>query len=291
MTALHAATQSIQCGNGDVFIAGGVEHMGHVRMMHGIDLNPAFSLQSAKASGMMGLTAEMLGRFNMVSREDQDAFAYESHQRAARATEGKAWANEMVPTAGHDETGAPLMVDYDEVIRPDTSIEALAKLRPSFDPKGTVTAGNSSAISDGAAALLVMSATRASDLGLKPLAKIRSIASSGCDPAIMGRGPVPASKKALDRAGLTLDYIDYFELIEAFAAQALAVIKEMKLGDRQDRINLKGGAIALGDPLGCSGARILTTLINVMEQQNTNLGLATMCIGSGQGIATIIKRA
>ena len=290
MTALHAATQSIQCGNGDVFIAGGVEHMGHVSMMHGIDLNPAFSVQSAKASGMMGLTAEMLGRFNMVSREDQDAFAYTSHQRAAKATEDRAWKNERVAMAGHDDDGAPLMVDYDEVIRPDTSLEALARLRPSFDPKGTVTAGNSSAISDGAAALLVMSATRAADLGLTPLAKIRSIASSGCDPAIMGRGPVPASKKALKRAGLSLDDIDYFELNEAFAAQSLAVIKEMKLSERTDAINIKGGAIALGHPLGCSGARITGALAHILNEQDAQFGLATMCVGMGQGVTTIIER-
>jgi acetyl-CoA acyltransferase len=233
MTAIHSASMSIQTGHGDTFICGGVEHMGHVPMMHGVDLNPALALNVAKASGMMGLTAEMLGKLYGVTREAQDQFAYESHMRAHRATQEKAWANELIPTAGHDTDDVPLMVDFDDVIRPETTVEALSQLRPSFDPKsGTVTAGNSSAISDGAAAVMLMSKDRAEELGLKPLAKIRSIATAGCDPAVMGRGPVPATQKALKRAGLSLADIDYFELNEAFAAQFLAVFKEMKLLDR-----------------------------------------------------------
>jgi acetyl-CoA acyltransferase len=260
-------------------------------MMHGVDLNPALSLKVAQAAGMMGLTAEMLGMMNGVSREAQDQFAYESHMRATRATQNKAWANELVPTAGHDSEDIPLMVDYDDVIRPETTVEALAKLRPSFNPKGgTVTAGNSSAISDGAAALLIMSRDRADSLGLKPLAKIRSMATAGCDPSVMGRGPVPATQKALERAGLSLDDIDYFELNEAFAAQSLAVLKEMKLMDRQDVVNVKGGAIALGHPLGCSGARITGAIAHIINEKDAQFGLATMCIGMGQGVATIIER-
>jgi acetyl-CoA acyltransferase len=197
MSALHNATMSIQTNNGDVFICGGVEHMGHIPMTHGVDINPALSLHASKASGMMGLTAEMLGKMNSVSRQAQDEFAVESHRRAARATENKEWANELIATAGHTADGMPLMVNYDEVVRPETNLEALSKLRPSFDPKnGTVTAGNSSAISDGASALLMMSAEKANELGLTPLAKGRSIAAAGCDPAVMGRGPVPASKKS-----------------------------------------------------------------------------------------------
>ena len=291
MTAIHTATMQIQTNNGDTFICGGVEHMGHVPMMHGVDLNPALALNVAKAAGMMGLTAEMLGKMNGVSRQAQDEFAYESHMRAHRATQSKAWANEMIPTPGHDSDNIPLMVDYDDVIRPETTVETLAKLRPSFDPKnGTVTAGNSSAISDGAAAVMLMSKNRADELGLKPLAKIRSIAAAGCDPSIMGRGPVPASKKALKRAGLELSDIDYFELNEAFAAQSLAVLKEMKLIDRQDVINIKGGAIALGHPLGCSGARITGALAHIINEQDAQFGLATMCIGMGQGVATVIER-
>jgi acetyl-CoA acyltransferase len=239
----------------------------------------------------MGITAEALGKFNMVSREAQDEFAYQSHQKATKATAEKAWANELISIEGHDAKGFLVDVDYDEVIRPDTSIEALGKLRPVFDPKGgTVTAGNSSAISDGAAAMLVMSAEKAKELGLSPLAKIRSIAVAGCAPSLMGRGPVPATKKALKRAGLSLDDIDYMELNEAFAAQSLAVIKELKLQERIDRINIKGGAIALGHPLGCSGSRITGALAHILQEKDAQFGLATMCIGLGQGVSTILER-
>ncbi|MCB9538452.1 MAG: acetyl-CoA C-acyltransferase FadA [Myxococcales bacterium] len=290
MSALHTAAMSVMTGNGDVFVVGGVEHMGHISMTHGVDFNPALSQHAAKAAGMMGITAEMLGRLHGVSREAQDEFAYTSHQRAAEATEKKKWKNELVPTLGHDADGNPFMVGYDEVIRPETTVEALSKLRPSFDPTGTVTAGNSSAISDGAAAMLVMSAEKAKALGLKPLAKIVSMASAGCEPSIMGRGPVPATQKALKRAGLSLDDIDYIELNEAFAAQSLAVLNELKLKKRQDIINVKGGAIALGHPLGCSGARITGALAHILNEEGGRLGLATMCIGLGQGVATIIER-
>jgi acetyl-CoA acyltransferase len=291
MTAIHTATMSIQTNNGDAFICGGVEHMGHVPMMHGVDLNPALALNVAKAAGMMGLTAELLGKMNGVSRQAQDEFAYESHMRAYRATQEKAWANELIPTAGHDTDDVPLMVDFDDVIRPETTVEALSKLRASFDPKnGTVTAGNSSAISDGAAAVMLMSRERADELGLKPLAKVLSMAAAGCDPSVMGRGPVPATKKALKRAGLSLDDIDYIELNEAFAAQSLAVLKEMKLLDKQEIVNVKGGAIALGHPLGCSGARITGAVAHIINEKDAQFGLATMCIGMGQGVATVIER-
>ena len=291
MTAIHTATMSIQTNNGDAFICGGVEHMGHVPMMHGVDLNPALALNVAKAAGMMGLTAELLGKMNGVSRQAQDEFAYESHMRAHRATQEKAWANEMIPTAGHDTDDVPLMVDFDDVIRPETTVEALSNLRASFDPKnGTVTAGNSSAISDGAAAVMLMSRERADELGLKPLAKVLSMAAAGCDPSVMGRGPVPATKKALKRAGLSLGDIDYIELNEAFAAQSLAVLKEMKLLDKQEIVNVKGGAIALGHPLGCSGARITGAVAHIINEKDAQFGLATMCIGMGQGVATVIER-
>ena len=291
MSAIHTATMSAQTNNGDIFVCGGVEHMGHIPMTHGVDINPSLSLHAAKASGMMGLTAEMLGKMHSVSREAQDEFALESHMRAARATDGNEWANELIPVGGHDSNDIPLMVSYDEVIRPETTLEALGKLRPSFDPKGgTVTAGNSSAISDGAAAVLMMTREKADELGLKPLAKVRSIAAAGCDPSVMGRGPVPASNKALKRAGLSLSDIDYIELNEAFAAQSLAVIKEMKLQDRMDIINIKGGAIALGHPLGCSGARITGALAHILNEKDAQFGLATMCIGLGQGVATVLER-
>ena len=290
MTAIHAAANAIAGGQGDTYICGGVEHMGHVPMMHGVDINPAFSMVAAKASGMMGLTAEMLATMFNISRKAQDEFALASHQKAIRAQTSGANRNEVVPVEGHDADGAPILVDFDEVARADASLEALGSLKPSFNPKGSVTAGNSSAISDGASCVLVMSADKAKALGVKPLVKIRSMASAGCDPATMGRGPVPATQKALKRAGLELKDIDYFELNEAFAAQSLAVLTEMKLLDRMDRINLKGGAIALGHPLGCSGARITGTLARLLAEKDAQFGVATMCIGMGQGVATVLER-
>lgn len=292
MDALHHAARAIMVGQGDVFIIGGVEHMGHVPMNHGVDFHPGLSKNIAKAAGMMGLTAEMLGRLHGISREQQDTFGARSHQRAWAATQEGRFSNEILPTLGHNGDGALELIDYDEVIRPETTVESLAALRPVFDPvNGTVTAGTSSALSDGASAMLVMSAERAKELGLKPRAKVRSMAVSGCDPSIMGYGPVPASQKALKRAGLSIDDIDLVELNEAFAAQSLPCVKDLGLADKVDeKVNLNGGAIALGHPLGCSGARISTTLLNLMESKDATLGLATMCIGLGQGIATVFER-
>lgn len=291
MQALHTAAAQIMTGQGDIFIIGGVEHMGHVGMMHGVDINPQASKHYAKASNMMGLTAEMLGRINQISREQQDAFGVQSHKRAWEATQAGRFNNEIVGIEGHDEDGNLQLCTVDEVIRPESNLESFAKLKPVFDPKnGTVTAATSSALSDGASAMLIMSAQKAQELGLKPRAKIRGMAVAGCDAAIMGYGPVPATQKALKRAGLSMTDIQTIELNEAFAAQGLAVMKGLKIEDKQDIINLNGGAIALGHPLGCSGARITTTLLNVMEQQDTQIGLATMCIGLGQGIATVIER-
>lgn len=291
MQAIHTAAAQIATNQGDIFIIGGVEHMGHVGMMHGIDLNPAASKHYAKASNMMGLTAEMLGRMNGITREEQDAFGVESHRRAWAATENGLFQNEIVGIEGHNADGYKILCDIDEVIRPDANLESFKSLRPVFDPKGgTVTAATSSALSDGASAMLLMSAERAQALGLKPRAVIRSMAVAGCDAAIMGYGPVPATQKALKRAGLSIADIQTFELNEAFAAQGLSVLKGLGIYDKQDIVNHNGGAIALGHPLGCSGARITTTLLNVMEQQDTQIGLATMCIGLGQGIATVIER-
>nr|WP_309577672.1 acetyl-CoA C-acyltransferase FadA [Moraxella osloensis] len=291
MQALHTAAAQIMTGQGDVFIIGGVEHMGHVGMMHGIDLNPEASKYYAKASNMMGLTAEMLGRMNNISRQEQDAFGVESHRRAWEATQQGRFKNEIIGIEGHDENGNLQLCTIDEVIRPDANLQSFAALRPVFDPKGgTVTAATSSALSDGASAMLIMSAQKAKDLGLTPRARIRGMAVAGCDAAIMGYGPVPATQKALKRAGMSIDDMQTIELNEAFAAQGLSVLKGLNLQDKLDIVNLNGGAIALGHPLGCSGARITTTLLNVMEQQDTQIGLATMCIGLGQGIATIIER-
>jgi len=292
MTAIHTAAQAIQTGNGDVFVVGGVEHMGHIPMTKGFDHNPASSKYSAKASNMMGLTAEMLAKMHGISRQQQDEFGARSHRLAHEATKEGRFKNEIVPIEGHDENGFKVLITEDETIRPETTVESLGQLKPAFNPKGgTVTAGTSSQLTDGASALVMMSAEKAKSLGLKPMAKIRSMAVAGCDPAIMGYGPVPATKKALKRAGLKVEDIDYWELNEAFAGQSLPVIKDLKLMDVMDKkVNINGGAIALGHPLGCSGARISTTLLNVLESQGGTLGVSTMCIGLGQGIATVWER-
>ncbi|MCH4296530.1 acetyl-CoA C-acyltransferase FadA [Shewanella sp. 3B26] len=292
MEALHQASRAIMTGMGDTFIIGGVEHMGHVPMNHGVDFHPGLAANVAKASGMMGLTAEMLGKLHGISREMQDQFAVRSHQRAHAATLEGRFAKEIYAIEGHDANGGLIKVDYDEVIRPETSLESLASLRPVFDPaNGTVTAGTSSALSDGAAAMLVMEEEKARALGLPIRARVRSMAVAGCDAAIMGYGPVPATQKALARAGLSIQDMDVIELNEAFAAQSLPCVKDLGLMDvMEDKVNLNGGAIALGHPLGCSGARISTTLINLMEHKDATLGLATMCIGLGQGIATVFER-
>ncbi|MTD29307.1 acetyl-CoA C-acyltransferase FadA [Erwinia sorbitola] len=292
MQALHDAARAIMVGDARSCLIGGVEHMGHVPMNHGVDFHPGLSRSVAKAAGMMGLTAEMLAKIHGISREMQDQFAARSHQRAWAATEAGHFAGEIVAVSGHDADGVLKRYDTDEVIRPETTVESLAALRPAFDPvNGTVTAGSSSALSDGAAAMLIMSESLALEYGLKPRARIRAMAVVGCDPSIMGYGPVPASQLALKRAGLSISDIGVFELNEAFAAQTLPCIKDLGLMDKLDeKVNLNGGAIALGHPLGCSGARISTTLLNLMERRDTQFGLATMCIGLGQGIATVFER-
>jgi acetyl-CoA acyltransferase len=292
MSALHIAAQSIVSGYGDIFVVGGVEHMGHISIMHGVDINPEMSKYAAKAAMMMGLTAEMLGKMNGIDRKMQDEFGARSHRLAHEATLQGRWDNEIIPVEGHDENGFKTVLKEDEVIRPETTVESLSNLKPVFIPKvGTITAGTSSSFSDGASGLLVMSAKKAKDLGLTPRARIKSIAVAGCDPSIMGHGPVPATQKALKRAGLDIKDIDTIELNEAFAAQGLSVLKNLNLLDSmEEKVNLNGGAIALGHPLGCSGARITATLLNIMESKDANLGLATMCIGMGMGISTIIER-
>ncbi|MDR9828758.1 acetyl-CoA C-acyltransferase FadA [Vibrio sp. FNV 38] len=292
MQALHDGTRAIMTGDADICLIGGVEHMGHVPMNHGVDFHPGMSKHVAKAAGMMGLTAEMLGKLHGISREQQDAFAARSHARAQAATLEGRFKNEILPTEGHADDGTLFTLDYDEVIRPETSVEGLSQLRPVFDPaNGTVTAGTSSALSDGASAMLIMSEDKAKELGLTIRAYIRGMAIAGCDPSIMGYGPVPATQKALKRAGVTIADMDVIELNEAFAAQSLPCAKDLGLLDLMDeKVNLNGGAIALGHPLGCSGSRISTTLINLMEDKEAKFGLATMCIGLGQGIATVFER-
>ena len=287
MSALHTAAQAIMTGNGDVFVVGGVEHMGHVSMMHGVDPNPHMSLYAAKASGMMGLTAEMLGKMHGITREAQDAFALRSHQLAQKATvEGK-FKDEIVPFTVKTRKGDVIVAD-DEYIRHGATLDSLAKLKPAFDKEGTVTAGNASGLNDGAAAVVLMSEDEAKRRNVKPLARIVSWATAGVDPAIMGTGPIPASRKALERAGWKVEDLDLVEANEAFAAQALSVNKD--LGLNPDIVNVNGGAIAIGHPIGASGARVLNTLLYELKRRNGTKGLATLCIGGGMGIALCVER-
>jgi acetyl-CoA acyltransferase len=289
LQALNQAAHAIAAGFEDVQIVGGLEHMHHLPMDHGLDINPKLFHRTSRAALMMGVTAEFLAQTYDISRRDQDAFALRSHQRAAAAHAGGQFQREIVPVYAKDEQGQRFLATTDQCVRPDTSLEALAALEPAFLPKfGTVTAGNSSPLNDGAAALLIMSETKAKALGLTPLVRVRATAVAGVEPCVMGTGPVPAVQKVLKRAGLTLRDIDLIELNEAFAAQALACIR--LLGLDEEKVNVRGGAIALGHPLGASGARIATTLIHAMIDRGATLGLATMCIGLGQGIATVFER-
>jgi acetyl-CoA acyltransferase len=311
LQALAQASHSIAAEAEDVQIVGGLEHMHHIPMDTGLDLNPKLFTRTSKGALMMGITAEFLAQTQGISREEQDAFALSSHQKATAAYNTPAengspygepasaggdlakaaglFAHEIIPIWGRDEAGNRILVERDQCVRFDASMESLAALQPAFMPgMGTVTAGNSSPLNDGAAALLMMSEDRAKSLGLKPLVKIRATAVAGVDPAVMGTGPVPATQKALKRAGLKLSDIDLIELNEAFASQALACVRMLEMDE--SKVNVRGGAIALGHPLGASGARIATTLIHTMHDKNATLGLATMCIGIGQGIAVIFER-
>src|SRR5688572_26608220 len=296
LQALAQASHAIRADAEDVQIVGGLEHMHHIPMDAGIDLNPKLFTRTSKGALMMGITAEFLAQTQGISREEQGRFALASHQKAtaaykdgANGSVSGAFADELIPIYGRDESGNRILVERDQCVRFDASMEALAALAPAFMPgMGTVTAGNSSPLNDGAAALLLMSRTRADELGLKPLVKIRSTAVCGVDPCVMGTGPVPATEKALKRAGLKLPDIDLIEINEAFAAQALACVR--MLGVDEEKLNVRGGALAIGHPLGASGARIATTLIHALRDRDATLGLATMCIGVGQGIATVFER-
>jgi len=306
LEAVNIAARTIQTDNGDVFIAGGVESMtrapfvvlkateafprGTISMA---DTTIGWRFTNPRLTAMfppesMGETAENVAEKYRITREEQDAFALQSHQRAVAAMQAGRFKDEIVPVLVPQRKGDPVVVDTDEGPRPDTSLEKLAKLRPAFREGGTVTAGNASQVNDGAAALLLASQAKARELGLQPMARIIATAVAGVHPNYMGIGPVPAARKALGRAGLRLDQIDLVELNEAFAAQSLACLRELDLD--QGRCNVNGGAIALGHPLGCTGARILTTLLHEMGRRNARYGLATMCIGVGQGIATIVER-
>ncbi|MDG2384260.1 MAG: acetyl-CoA C-acyltransferase [Pirellulaceae bacterium] len=289
LQALNQGTHAIMAGFEDVQIVGGLEHMQHLPMDYGLDLNPKMFRRTSKGAMMMGVTAEFLAQTNGITREQQDEFALRSHQLAIAAHDKGLFAAEIVPTYALDEEGDQILANRDQCVRADSNIEALSKLNPAFMPKmGTVTAGNSSPLNDGAAALLIMSQESADELGLKPLVRIVGTAVAGVEPSVMGTGPVPATNKVLKRAGLELSDIGLIELNEAFAAQALACMQMLKLD--ADRVNVRGGSIAIGHPLGASGARIATTLIHAMVDEDVEYGLATMCIGAGQGIATVFQR-
>ncbi|QDT70876.1 acetyl-CoA C-acyltransferase FadA [Lacipirellula limnantheis] len=289
LQALNQAAHAVSAGAEDVQIVGGLEHMHHIPMDASVDFNPKLFRGTSRGALHMGFTAEFLAQTQGIERDAQDEFALASHQKAAAATDAGDFAKEIIPIWGRDEAGARTLVREDQCIRRDTTLAALAALPPAFMPKiGTVTAGNSSPLNDGAAALLLMSDVRAKELGLTPLVKVRATAVAGVDPSVMGTGPVPATKLALKRAGLKLADIDLVELNEAFAAQALACMQMLELDPA--KVNVRGGAIAIGHPLGASGARISTTLIHTMIARDAQFGLATMCIGIGQGIATIFER-
>jgi acetyl-CoA acyltransferase len=288
LQAINDAAMSIAAGCEDVQIAGGVEHMDHVPMTKDYNPYPALFRKHSEAIMNMGLTAEYLAAKYRVSRQKQDEFALRSHQLAAAATAQGEFRAEVVPTWGRDDAGRKVLLSVDQCIRPDSTLEALAALPPAFNPAGgSVTAGNSSPTNVGAVALLLMSEEKANELGMKPMARVKAMAVAGVNPEEMGIGPVPAVHKALKRAGLTLADIDCFELNEAFAVQVLAVLKMLGIGP--EKVNTRGGAIAIGHPLGASGARISTTLLHRMHDEGARYGLATMCVGQGQGVATIFE--
>jgi 3-oxoadipyl-CoA thiolase len=306
LQAINTAAHAIAVGDGDVFIAGGVESMTRApyvmakpeaawdrgpRELQDTTLGWRFvnpKLAQLHYPYSMGETAENVAERWEVGRDLQDAFALRSQQRAVAAIEQGHFADQIVPISVPQRKGEPLVVDRDEHPRADTSAEALAKLRPAFREGGTVTAGNSSGINDGASAVLVVEAARARELGLRPMARIVSTAVAGVDPAVMGIGPIPATRKALQRAGLEVADLDLVELNEAFASQSIVCINE--LGLDPDKVNVDGGAIALGHPLGSSGGRLITMLVHQLRRTGGRYGLATMCIGVGQGIATVVER-
>ena len=288
LCALNNAAMSIMAGCEDIQIVGGVEHMHHVPMTK--DYNPAPSMFRMNSSGIMymGLTAEYLAMKYGISRQRQDEFATRSHQNCAAAHASGKFDWEIVPSVGRDPEGRKRPIVKDQCLRPETTVEGLSKLPPAFNPAGgSVTAGNSSPLSVGSSALLMMSEAKAKELGFKPLARVKAMAITGVDPSEMGIGPAPAITKALKRANLKLDDIGAIEINEAFAVQVLSVLK--LLGTDEKRVNTRGGAIAIGHPLGASGARITTTLLSRMRDEGVQYGVASLCIGQGQGAATVFE--
>ena len=301
LKATHLAAQAILCGDADIVVAGGQESMtraAHVMLggRDGVKMGEIKLYDSMLQDGLhdafqgyhMGITAENIAEKYGISREEQDHFSVASQNKAEAAQKAGKFADEIIPLSLPQRKGDPVIFDRDEFIRQGATYDALAKLKPAFKKDGTVTAGNASGINDGAAAVIMMSAKKAQELGLQPLAVVKAYASGGVDPSIMGMGPVPATRACLKKAGWQLSDLDLIEANEAFAAQSLGVSRELEWD--MSKVNVNGGAIALGHPLGCSGARITVTLLNAMEQSDTEIGLATMCIGLGQGIATIIER-
>lgn len=301
LRAVSMAAQFIMLGDADIVLAGGTESMSNApylvpgarwgqRMGDGkmIDYMVHDGLWDIFNEYHMGITAENIAEQWKLTREDQDKFALESQVRAEKAQKEGKFKDEIVPVPVPQRKGDPIIVEADEYPKHGTTIEKLTKLRPAFKKDGTVTAGNASGINDGAAMLIVMSKEKAEELGLKPLVTIKSYASAALDPKIMGYGPVPATKKALEKAGITAEQLDLIEANEAFAAQSLSVVKD--LGLNPEKVNVNGGAIAIGHPIGASGARILITLIYEMMKRDAKTGLATLCIGGGQGTALIVER-
>jgi acetyl-CoA acyltransferase len=288
LQAINDAAMNIAAHCEDVQIAGGVEHMDHVPMNKDYNPPPGLFRKHSEAIMNMGFTAEYMAQKYQIPRQKQDEFSLRSHQLAAQATKKGGFSSEIIPTWGRDDAGRKMQICEDQGIRFDCSLEGLSQLPPAFNPAGgSVTAGNSSQVSVGATAVLVMSEEKARELGLKPMARIRSMAVAGVDPSEMGIGPVPAVHKVLKRAGLKFSEIGSIEINEAFAVQVLSVLR--MLGSDEERVNRRGGAIALGHPLGASGARIVTTLLHRMRDENAKFGLATMCVGQGQGVATIFE--
>ncbi|ULT57513.1 acetyl-CoA C-acetyltransferase [Neobacillus drentensis] len=300
LKAVHLAAQAIQTGEAEIVVAGGMENMSLApyllmdgrtgyRMGDGkiFDSLIQDGLQCAINSYHMGVTAENIAEQYDLSREEQDEFAAWSQQKAEAAIQESKFKDEIVPVVLPQRKGEPVVFDTDEFPRSGVTAEKLAKLKPAFKKDGTVTAGNASGINDGAAALVLMSREKAEELGIKPMAVIRGNGTSGVDPKIMGIGPVPASKKALAKAGLSINEMDLVEANEAFAAQSLAVGRDLEIP--KEKLNVNGGAVALGHPIGASGARVLVTLLHEMKRRESRYGLATLCIGGGQGIATVVE--
>jgi len=289
LQALAQACHAITAGSENVQVVGGVEHMHHLPMDSAVDIHPRVFARSSRGMLSMGLTAEHLATTHGISRRRQESYALESHAKAVRAADEGLFEDEVVPVIGHDEAGALMEVVDDQSVRRGTTPEQLAALEPAFLPKiGTITAATSAPLSDGAAAIVVMSLAEARRQGLEPLARVVGTAVVGVPPAMMGTGPVAATRKLLARTGVSLADIDLFELNEAFAAQAIHCIDT--LGLDPSRVNVRGGSLAIGHPLGASGARITTTLLHTMRDTGATMGLATMCIGLGQGIAVLFER-